>query len=200
MGRREWYREGRVPLHTLRADIDYGMATARTTVGAIGVKVWVYRGDVVGGLAASREKIAAEAALATGGPARRAAPAKARAEQAVGRDKMPRLIEAGGGKRLIEAGGGKRDSGRRLIEAGGGRRITAEEAEVEYQVAREEIVPDALEDAGVGAEDEPMVDQVTEDAPEEDVDFTEAVASEEYMGGVDGALPINPEEIEKEEE
>ena len=111
MGRREWYREGRVPLHTLRADIDYGMATARTTVGAIGVKVWVYRGDVVGGLAASREKIAAEAALATGGPARRAAPAKARAEQAVGRDKMPRLIEAGGGKRLIEAGGGKRDSG-----------------------------------------------------------------------------------------
>ncbi len=70
MGRREWYREGRVPLHTLRADIDYGMATARTTVGAIGVKVWVYRGDVVGGLAASREKIAAEAALATGGPAR----------------------------------------------------------------------------------------------------------------------------------
>ena len=55
MGRREWYREGRVPLHTLRADIDYGMATARTTVGAIGVKVWVYRGDVVGGLAAGEK-------------------------------------------------------------------------------------------------------------------------------------------------
>ena len=47
MGRREWYREGRVPLHTLRADIDFGTATARTTVGAIGVKVWVYRGEVV---------------------------------------------------------------------------------------------------------------------------------------------------------
>ncbi len=199
MGRREWYREGRVPLHTLRADIDYGMATARTTVGAIGVKVWVYRGDVVGGLAASREKIAAEAALATGGPARRAAPAKARAEQAVGRDKMPRLIEAGGGKRLIEAGGGKRDSGRRIIEAGGGRRITAEEAEVEYQVAREEIVPDAPEDSGI-AEGEPVTDQIlAEDGPEEDVDFTEAVASEEYMGeGTDG--PVSPEEIEKEEE
>ncbi|MGA9598407.1 MAG: 30S ribosomal protein S3, partial [Acidimicrobiia bacterium] len=41
MGRREWYLEGRVPLHTLRADIDYGQATARTAVGAIGVKVWV---------------------------------------------------------------------------------------------------------------------------------------------------------------
>ena len=196
MGRREWYREGRVPLHTLRADIDYGMATARTTVGAIGVKVWVYRGDVVGGLAASREKIAAEAALATGGPARRAAPAKARAEQAVGRDKMPRLIEAGGGKRLIEAGGGKRDSGRRLIEAGGGRRITAEEAEVEYQVAREEIVPDAPEIAGA-VEEEPGIDQSpTVDVPEEDVDFTEAVATEEYMGGAsDDPASSKPEAI-----
>ena len=70
MGRREWYREGRVPLHTLRADIDYGTATARTTVGAIGVKVWVYKGDVVTSLKATREKIAAEAALASGGPSR----------------------------------------------------------------------------------------------------------------------------------
>lgn len=45
MSRREWYREGRVPLHTLRADVDYGTAEAATTVGAIGVKVWVYKGD-----------------------------------------------------------------------------------------------------------------------------------------------------------
>jgi hypothetical protein len=178
MGRREWYREGRVPLHTLRADIDFGTATARTTVGAIGVKVWVYRGDVLGGLAASREKIAAEAALATGGPARRSAPAKARAEQAVGRDKLPRLIEAGGGKRLIEAGGGKRDTGRRLIEAGGGRRITAEEAEVEYRVAREEIVTEPGTPAPP-IEGEPVVEGAVA-APEQaaevtDVDFTEAV-------------------------
>ncbi len=49
MGRREWYREGRVPLHTLRAKIDYGTADARTTFGAIGVKVWVYRGEVLPG-------------------------------------------------------------------------------------------------------------------------------------------------------
>ncbi|MBW2701324.1 MAG: 30S ribosomal protein S3 [Deltaproteobacteria bacterium] len=47
MARREWYREGRVPLHTLRADIDYGTATARTTYGAIGIKVWIFRGDVL---------------------------------------------------------------------------------------------------------------------------------------------------------
>ncbi len=49
MGRREWYREGRVPLHTLRAKIDYGTAEARTTMGAIGVKVWIYRGEVLPG-------------------------------------------------------------------------------------------------------------------------------------------------------
>ena len=47
IARREWYREGRVPLHTLRADIDYGFAEARTTYGKIGIKVWVFRGEVM---------------------------------------------------------------------------------------------------------------------------------------------------------
>ena len=47
MSRTEWYREGKVPLHTLRADIDYGFAEARTTYGAIGVKVLIYHGDVL---------------------------------------------------------------------------------------------------------------------------------------------------------
>lgn len=49
MSRREWYREGRVPLHTLRAKIDYGFTTARTTMGSIGVQVWVYHGEVLPG-------------------------------------------------------------------------------------------------------------------------------------------------------
>ena len=49
IARMEWYREGRVPLHTLRAKIDYGTASARTTFGACGVKVWVYRGDLLPG-------------------------------------------------------------------------------------------------------------------------------------------------------
>jgi small subunit ribosomal protein S3 len=49
MSRREWYREGRVPLHTLRADVDYGLAEAKTTYGVIGVKVWVFRGEVLPG-------------------------------------------------------------------------------------------------------------------------------------------------------
>jgi small subunit ribosomal protein S3 len=48
IARTEWYREGRVPLHTLRADIDYGFSEAKTTYGVIGVKVWVYRGDNLG--------------------------------------------------------------------------------------------------------------------------------------------------------
>jgi len=47
MARTEWYREGRVPLHTLRADIDYGAAVARTTYGAIGVKVWIFKGEIM---------------------------------------------------------------------------------------------------------------------------------------------------------
>src|SRR3990172_8522922 len=48
IARNEWYREGRVPLHTLRADIDYGFGEAKTTYGVIGIKVWVYKGETVG--------------------------------------------------------------------------------------------------------------------------------------------------------
>ncbi len=47
IARREWYQEGRLPLHTLKADIDYGFAEARTTYGVVGVKVWVYKGDML---------------------------------------------------------------------------------------------------------------------------------------------------------
>jgi small subunit ribosomal protein S3 len=59
MSRSESYHEGRVPLHTLRADIDYGFFEARTTFGRIGVKVWIYKGEVVGGISARRERDAA---------------------------------------------------------------------------------------------------------------------------------------------
>jgi small subunit ribosomal protein S3 len=62
MSRSEHYRDGRVPLHTLRADIDYGFFEARTTFGRIGVKVWIYKGDIVGGLKAKAERDAAAAA------------------------------------------------------------------------------------------------------------------------------------------
>jgi small subunit ribosomal protein S3 len=68
MSRREWEREGRVPLHTLRADIDFGQAEARTTFGVIGVKVWVYRGDVAPTARVGGEGFAAATAR-TGRPA-----------------------------------------------------------------------------------------------------------------------------------
>lgn len=48
IARMEWYREGRVPLHTLRADVDYGVAEAKTTYGIIGIKVWVFKGEIIG--------------------------------------------------------------------------------------------------------------------------------------------------------
>jgi len=63
MSRSEFYREGRVPLHTLRADIDYGFYEARTTFGRIGVKVWIYKGEVPTGSRAEREAAAAQEAL-----------------------------------------------------------------------------------------------------------------------------------------
>ena len=55
IARSEWYREGRVPLHTIRADIDYGTARANTTYGVIGVKTWIYRGDILPGDVAPAE-------------------------------------------------------------------------------------------------------------------------------------------------
>jgi small subunit ribosomal protein S3 len=50
MGRREWYLQGRVPLHTLRADIDYGFHEARTPAGRIGIKCWIFKGEVYGSM------------------------------------------------------------------------------------------------------------------------------------------------------
>ena len=84
MSRKEWYREGRVPLHTLRADIDYGLAEARTTFGRIGVKVWIYKGEILPYKTVAEDKIAKEAAMAVGdtaGPTGR------------------RVVTAGGGRR-----------------------------------------------------------------------------------------------------
>ncbi|PIV33136.1 MAG: 30S ribosomal protein S3 [Lysobacterales bacterium CG02_land_8_20_14_3_00_62_12] len=60
IARSEWYREGRVPLHTLRADIDYGFAEAKTTYGIIGIKTWIYKGDIFDLSAATAAEAAAE--------------------------------------------------------------------------------------------------------------------------------------------
>merc|ERR1712159_540245 len=50
IARSEWYREGRVPLHTLRADIDYATYEANTTYGIIGIKIWIFKGEILGGI------------------------------------------------------------------------------------------------------------------------------------------------------
>jgi len=127
MGRREWYREGRVPLHTLRADIDFGRAAAHTTVGAIGVKVWVYKGDVVNSKKLRQEKIAAEANLASGGRSGRVKSVKSRAEAAVGEKKEPRILEAGGGKKAGD------DKSSKIVEAGGGKKLTKTQAQAKFE-------------------------------------------------------------------
>ena len=85
MARKEQYREGRVPLHTLRADIDYGFREARTTFGRIGVKVWIYKGDILPYRTSAEDKISKEAAMAVGDTAGEARPR--------------RVITAGGGRR-----------------------------------------------------------------------------------------------------
>ncbi len=82
IARREWYREGRVPLHTLRADIDYGTAEANTTYGKIGIKVWVYKGDMV-----ARQDAVAPVADAPSDDARRTRKAPPRAAEAPGEGK-----------------------------------------------------------------------------------------------------------------
>jgi small subunit ribosomal protein S3 len=199
MGRREWYREGRVPLHTLRADIDFGTATARTTVGAIGVKVWVYRGEVVESGAVSGERIAAEADLATGGPARRTQKSlKSRAEEAAGVEgTKPRLIEAGGGKRPVVEPGEEEGGGRRLIEAGGGRRPTAAEAKVQYESAQEEQEVAEEEEKATSAKTEGAAasSDVQETAGEETSSAgAEEVAEGSASAGPDASVPDSDNE------
>jgi small subunit ribosomal protein S3 len=90
MSRKESYREGRVPLHTLRADIDYGFREARTTSGRVGVKVWIYKGDILPYKVSIDDKINREAAMAVG--------------ETSGQGGPRRLITAGGGRRRIDQG------------------------------------------------------------------------------------------------
>jgi small subunit ribosomal protein S3 len=94
MSRRESYREGRVPLHTLRADIDYGFREARTSTGRIGVKVWIYKGDILPYQLTNDEKIVREAAMAAG---------DATPVASSGTSAPKGVVRAGGGRRRVEA-------------------------------------------------------------------------------------------------
>ena len=92
MSRHESYREGRVPLHTLRADIDYGFREARTSTGRIGVKVWIYKGDILPYQLTNAEKIVREAAMAAGDAVPSASGGAAKG-----------VVRAGGGRRRVES-------------------------------------------------------------------------------------------------
>ncbi len=102
MSRRESYREGRVPLHTLRADIDYGFREARTSTGRIGIKVWIYKGDILPYQLSNDEEITRKAALAAGDAVTNAPSA-------------PKgVVRAGGGRRRVE--GSEVESGAVAVE------------------------------------------------------------------------------------
>ncbi len=150
MSRKEQYREGRVPLHTLRADIDYGFREARTTSGRVGVKVWIYKGDILPYKVSIEDKITREAAMAVG--------------ETSGQSGPRRLITAGGGRRRAEdfaTGDGEVEDEVEAEEAA----ATAEPA------AEEELVETALvEGAEVEAAEVEAAEVEGEEEGEEEVE------------------------------
>ncbi|MGH9205489.1 MAG: 30S ribosomal protein S3, partial [Acidimicrobiales bacterium] len=135
MARKEAYREGRVPLHTLRADIDYGFREAKTTFGRIGVKVWIYKGDILPYRTSSDDKITKEAAMAVG--------------ETAGEGRPRRVISAGGGRRRPDQG----EPGAVPPQAGEAEADAATEAEAEpAQEPPAEAPPEAVAPPGTGPE------------------------------------------------
>jgi small subunit ribosomal protein S3 len=133
MSRKEQYREGRVPLHTLRADIDYGFREARTTSGRVGVKVWIYKGDILPYKVSIEDKITREAAMAVG--------------ETSGQGGPRRLITAGGGRRRAEAFPADEDgAGEDIVEEEIVQEPVGEAPEVvEEEIVDEPVVTDAVE-------------------------------------------------------
>jgi small subunit ribosomal protein S3 len=132
MSRKEQYREGRVPLHTLRADIDYGFREARTTSGRVGVKVWIYKGDILPYKVSIEDKITREAAMAVG--------------ETSGQSGPRRLITAGGGRRRAEGFSSEEEAAEEAAEAAAEAAAAAAngaaaETEVEAEGEEETEVP-----------------------------------------------------------
>src|SRR6202142_947565 len=135
MSRRESYREGRVPLHTLRADIDYGFREAKTTYGRIGVKVWIYKGDILPYQLTNDEKIVREAAMAAGD----AVPVGSTGVSAAPKG----VVRAGGGRRRVEAEPVEADVVEEVVVDGDdvvAVELLAEAPEVEAQLSVEEEI------------------------------------------------------------
>jgi small subunit ribosomal protein S3 len=165
MARKESYREGRVPLHTLRADVDYGFREARTTAGRVGVKVWIYKGDILPYKVSIDDKINREAAMAVG--------------ETSGQARPRRLITAGGGRRRLEQGepGSALDDGLDDVED----EILEEAPE---EVVAEEVVAEEVEAPAEGeevaAEPETPARDLLE-LPSEPDDLERQLAQDEQM-------------------
>ncbi len=158
MSRKESYREGRVPLHTLRADIDYGVREARTSTGRIGVKVWIYKGDQLPYAVSVDEKISREAAMAVGDAAGSTTASTGR-----------RLVTAGGGRRRVGAAAAARgEAPESAIDTLDGT-DDAEDADLDVAAdagADVRTQPDADVDAETDAEIDAETDAEAEAAPD----------------------------------
>ena len=165
MSRKEQYREGRVPLHTLRADIDYGFREARTTSGRVGVKVWIYKGDILPYKVSIEDKITREAAMAVG--------------ETSGQSGPRRLITAGGGRRRAETFSTEEEQ-----------EAAAADGAVEEELVEEVLAPEA----------EPVIEAVTEAAPDDQAEVEAEVEEAEAEVEVADLLPspTEPDELERQ--
>jgi small subunit ribosomal protein S3 len=173
MSRKEQYREGRVPLHTLRADIDYGFREARTTSGRVGVKVWIYKGDILPYKVSIEDKITREAAMAVG--------------ETSGQSGPRRLITAGGGRRKADFGAPGEDApatngaatdpdllDELLLDTPDG------EVEIPVDIVEAPVADDTADDTADDAEEAPVADLLPV-APVEPDDLERQLAKDEEM-------------------
>ena len=161
MARREWYREGRVPLHTLRADVDYGFVEARTTFGRIGVKVWIYKGDVTG---RREEERAMPASL---GSARSTRPRPPRPDKPAG---APAMMKPAKAEPAVVAPA--------VVEPA----VAEAPAEPEAPVAEAPVVEESVAEAPVAEAplvEAPLVEAPVAEAPAEDAPPADEAAPEE---------------------
>ena len=170
MSRKEQYREGRVPLHTLRADIDYGFREAKTTSGRVGVKVWIYKGDILPYKVSIEDKITREAAMAVG--------------ETSGQSGPRRLITAGGGRRKADFGAPGEDAAT-TNGAGTGRRAVGGAA-ARGRVDRGRPAAPVTEDVDADADEaddaaEAPVADLLPVAPAEPDDLERQLAKDEEM-------------------
>jgi small subunit ribosomal protein S3 len=169
MSRKEQYREGRVPLHTLRADIDYGFREARTTSGRVGVKVWIYKGDILPYKVSIEDKITREAAMAVG--------------ETSGQSGPRRLITAGGGRRKADFGAPGEDALTTNGVASDGELddLLIEPGSDEPGVAVESsLVDDVVDDGADDVVEAPVADLLPV-APTEPDDLERQLAKDEEM-------------------